>query len=202
MHVLFVVTEHSSYLGPHAVRRYKHVRRRLEDAFGATVRSAHYEDVESVAGAAALALSGSRAAWAVHDAGAIDRLGTVIRGFGGPVLGICAGMQLLAMFAGGTVETTRAAPEEEYRAVEVLDDRDLLRGLAPHARFYERHTDEVTTLPAGFRLLARSRSCGVEAMAAPERRWWGTQFHPELFTPEHPDGERVLRNFFELARAT
>lgn len=201
MAVLLVVTEHSSYLGPDAVRRYDGVRRRLEDASGTTVKSAHYQDVDSVADAAAVVLSGSRAAWAVHDADAIERLGTIVRGFSGSVLGICAGMQLQAMFAGGAVATKRAAPHEEYRAVEVLDDGDLLRGLAPRATFYERHTDEVTTLPAGFRLLARSRSCAVEAIAAPERRWWGTQFHPEQTTPEHPDGGRVLRNFFELARA-
>ena len=94
MAVLLVVTEHSSYLGPDAVRRYDGVRRRLEDASGTTVKSAHYQDVDSVADAAAVVLSGSRAAWAVHDADAIERLGTIVRGFSGSVLGICAGMQL------------------------------------------------------------------------------------------------------------
>jgi len=48
-------------------------------------------------------------------------------------------------------------------------------------------------------VLARSEECAIEAVAAPARRWWGTQFHPELASREHPDGERVLRNFFELA---
>ena len=48
-------------------------------------------------------------------------------------------------------------------------------------------------------MLARSEECAIEAIAAPARRWWGTQFHPELASPEHPEGDRVLRNFFELA---
>ena len=201
MATLFVVTEHSSYLGPSAVRRYETVRRRLEDASGMTVRSAHYEDVHSVHDVAAVVLSGSRAAWAAHDARAIDRLGTTIRGFAGPVLGICAGMQLQAVFAGGAVATRRPQADVEYRTVEVLDGRDLLRALPDRPIFYERHTDEITTLPDGFRVLARSECCGVEAIAADGRRWWGTQFHPEWFSPEHPHGERVLRNFFELATA-
>jgi GMP synthase-like glutamine amidotransferase len=56
--------------------------------------------------------------------------------------------------------------------------------------------------PTTFASSARSNECGVEAVAAPERGWWGTQFHPEEFDPEHPAGERVLQNFFELARSS
>jgi GMP synthase-like glutamine amidotransferase len=39
----------------------------------------------------------------------------------------------------------------------------------------------------------------VQAVAVPARRWWGTQFHPEEFSAEHPAGERILLTFFELA---
>jgi len=68
-------------------------------------------------------------------------------------------------------------------------------------RRWDRHEDEVTLVPDGFRVLARTPGCEVQALAAPERRWWGTQFHAECFDAEHPDGERVLRNFFRLADA-
>jgi GMP synthase (glutamine-hydrolysing) len=54
-------------------------------------------------------------------------------------------------------------------------------------------------LPEGFRALASSPACSIQAVADPERRWWGTQFHPEEFRTEHPAGESVLRTFFELA---
>ncbi|MBV8990422.1 MAG: hypothetical protein JO372_17865, partial [Solirubrobacterales bacterium] len=64
---------------------------------------------------------------------------------------------------------------------------------------YKHHADDVVGLPEGFAVLARSERCAVEAIAAPARRWWGTQFHPESFTEAHPDGARVLRNFFALA---
>ena len=200
MAVLLVVTEHVTYLDAAAKRRYEGVRRRLERAGAAQVRTAHYEDVGSLGRVDAVVLSGSRAPWAEHEPDALERLGTTVRAYDGPVLGICAGMQLQALFAGGSVRTAWTNAEESYRVVEVLDDRDLLRGVPASARFYERHTDEVVELPAGFRVLARSSECAVEAIADPSRRWWGTQFHPEHFTRAHPAGERVLRNFFELAR--
>ena len=38
----------------------------------------------------------------------------------------------------------------------------------------------------------------IQAMAHTERPLFGVQFHPELFDPEHPAGEKVLKNFLEL----
>lgn len=40
--------------------------------------------------------------------------------------------------------------------------------------------------------------CAIQAIAAPERGWWGTQFHPERFDAKRPDGRRVIANFFDL----
>ena len=54
-------------------------------------------------------------------------------------------------------------------------------------------------VPPGFRVLASSADCAVQALADPVRRWWGTQFHPEEFRPEDPAGEQILRTFFALA---
>jgi GMP synthase (glutamine-hydrolysing) len=89
--------------------------------------------------------------------------------------------------------------ERGYSPVEVLDASDLLRGLPARATVFHDHTDEIFSLPRGFRVLARSPSCPVQAIADRERRWWGAQFHPERASPAHPHGERVLRNFFTLA---
>ncbi len=73
----------------------------------------------------------------------------------------------------------------------------------PGSRFGPRSIritlDEIAELPADFRILARTAGCEIQAIAAPERRWWGTQFHPERFDSGHPDGRRVIANFFELA---
>lgn len=195
----FVVTEHPGALTRERTGHYERIRRRLERVAGRAVRSVAYTEADELSDAPALVLSGSFAPWAAHDPSALDRLGEVVRSFDGPVLGICAGVQLQARFAGGAVGRAARAIESGFFPVDVLDDGDLLRGLAPRVSVYHHHGDEITSLPRGFRLLASSQYCRVEAIADPSRRWWGTQFHPEEFSSQHPDGERVLRNFFELA---
>jgi GMP synthase (glutamine-hydrolysing) len=64
---------------------------------------------------------------------------------------------------------------------------------------FQDHTDEITVLPEGFRVLASSDRCAIQAIADPKRRWWGTQFHPEESSAEYSVGARVLETFFELA---
>ena len=202
MAVAFVLTEHAAALTEDRVRRHEAARARLERAAGTAVESVHYPDVRDLGRFEAVVLSGSSAPWADHDPRQLERLGDAVRAFAGPVLGICAGMQLQATFAGGSVRTTRPPADETYRVVEVVEPGGLLAGLSPRASFWARHTDEVVELPSGFRVLARSAECGIEAIADTERRWWGTQFHPEEFSEEHPAGERVLRNFFAVGRSS
>ncbi len=200
MTVILVVTEHSGALPPERLAHYEAVRGRLEDAAGVSVDSVQYEEVESLNGAGAVVMSGSFAPWADHSGGAIDRLGEIVRSYDGPVLGICAGMQLQARFAGGTIRHSPGGPEAGFTAVEVVEQNDLLRGLPARIDVFQHHSDEIAELPECFRVLARSASCAIEAIADPARQWWGTQFHPEEFDAAHPAGERILRNFFELSR--
>ncbi len=199
MTVLFVVTEHSSHLTPDAIERYEVVRRRVADAAGTAVERMHYEEARDLASAAAVVLSGSHAPWTAHDPAALERLGDAVRSYDGPVLGICAGMQLQARFAGGTIRHSPGGPETGFSTVEVVEHDGLLRGLPARIDVYQHHRDEIEELPEDFRVLARSATCAIEAIADPARRWWGTQFHPEEFDAAHPAGERILRNFFELA---
>ena len=199
MSVRLVVTEHPPALTPDRLRHYERIRRRLEQAAATGVRSSVYSEVDNLDDAAAVVLSGSFAPWAAHDPLALERLGQVVRGYGGAVLGICAGMQLQAVFAGGTIGRAATKPQTGYHAVDVVDDGDLLRALPHRVTVYRHHSDEVKDVPAGFTVLARSADCAVEAIGDASRGWWGTQFHPEEFDHRHPDGQRVLRNFFDLA---
>jgi GMP synthase-like glutamine amidotransferase len=193
----FVITEHPPALTIALERHYEVIRRRMERLAGVPVRGRRYVDADGFDGAAVV-LSGSFAPWAAHDPDALARLGESVGRFAGPVLGICAGMQLQAIFAGGAIGP-RERPELGYGPIEVLHDGDLLDGLGPLAIAYQHHAYDVTSVPEEFVVLARSEGCAVQAIAAPDRRWWGTQFHPERFTARHPDGARVLRNFFGLA---
>ena len=199
--VILVVSEHRSQLTPERLGAYERVRRTLEEAAGRRVSALHYEDVDGL-DARAVVISGSSAPWSAHHPAALARLGDAVSASEAPVLGICAGLQLLAGWAGGEVGPVAergGSPERGYETVEVVEPDGLLEGLGPVATVFQDHEDEVARPPAGARLLARSTACQVQALELAGRRWWGTQFHPERFDAEHPDGERVLRNFFALA---
>lgn len=192
-----VITEHPPAVTGALARHYEVIRRRIEQLAGVPVRSRAYTQPGDFV-ARAVILSGSFAPWALHDPDALARLGDAVKRFDGPVLGICAGMQLQAIFAGGTI-ASRQRPAVGYGTVEVLDDGDLLTGLGVTALAYEHHSWDVVTLPDDFEVLARSEDCAVEAIRTRERHWWGTQFHPERFTRQCPAGAHVLRNFLALA---
>ena len=119
-----------------------------------------------------------------------------------PVLGICYGMQAMALLLGGKVEPS---PHREYGRAEVaLEAPDpLFEGVVPDTAagcvtVWMSHGDTVLAPPPGFRRLATTRSTPVAAMASPERRLYAVQFHPEV--AHTPQGQRVLENFlFQLA---
>jgi GMP synthase (glutamine-hydrolysing) len=157
----------------------------------------HYLDARDLSRAHAVVLSGSSAPWAAHDPAALDRLGAVVAASGRPVLGICAGMQLLGRFEGGVVAHAAEGERGELE-VEVIERDGLFRAVGERPRVWQYHSDELTTLPAGFRVLASTERCRVQAIAHRERPWWGTQFHPESYRSANPDGARILRTFFEL----
>jgi GMP synthase-like glutamine amidotransferase len=200
----FVVTEHVDYLTAERRARYERIRGRLEGLAGRPVDAVHYLDAEDFSGSDSVVLSGSGAPWSAHDPAALDRLGEVVAAFERPVLGICAGMQLLAGWTGGEVRPMAERgedPERGFLSVEVVDDSDLLAGLPRNATVFQDHYEEVAVLPPAFVVLARGDRSPIQAIAWRERGWWATQFHPEWADDDHPDGDRVLANFFGLALA-
>jgi GMP synthase-like glutamine amidotransferase len=198
-YVEFVLSEHPPAITPAREQHYEQLRQRLEALAGVAVRSRRYDAPADFDGAAAVVLSGSFEPWSVHSGDALAGLAERVERYGGPVFGICAGMQLQVMFAGGTVGP-RAQPEVGFGPVEIIRDDPLLDGLGPAPIVYKHHAEDVKAVPAEFVVLARSAGCAVEAIAAPHRRWWGTQFHPECFNEEHPDGATMLSNFFSMTR--
>lgn len=200
MAIEVVFTELSSRVTEARARNYERLRERLAAASGQAVEVSHYEQLEPrrLRRASSVVLSGSSAPWSEHDPAELERLGEAVREAGRPLLGICAGMQLLALFAGGTIGPSRTS-EHGFLPITIHDRSDLLRGLPTEVVVFQDHSDEITALPDDFRVLASSAECGVQAIADPARRWWGTQFHPEEFQPDHPAGRRVLRTFFALA---
>ena len=109
-----------------------------------------------------------------------------------PVLGICYGHQLLAYTAGGRVEPSKEG-SEYGRTVLETDGGEIFRGVPEKSVVWMSHTDQVSELPAGFVSLAHTGKCRNAAIADPERRLWGVQFHPEVTHTEF--GRRILGNF-------
>ncbi len=141
-------------------------------------------------GAAGIVLSGGPASVLAPDA---PRLDPAILGLGLPVLGVCYGLQLLALELGGVVEP---AEEREYgRAVLKLERRDpLFEGLgASELEVWMSHGDRVLALPPDFVVLGTSGGAPFAAVRHRDRPVYGLQFHPEVVHTE--GGEQILANF-------
>jgi GMP synthase (glutamine-hydrolysing) len=136
----------------------------------------------------AVVLSGGPASVYADDAPRID---PGIFEFGIPTLGICYGMQLMALELGGVVERTGAS---EFGKTEMhADDSALFTGTPPDQTVWMSHRDSVTAPPEGARVVAGSPSTPIAAFEEPDRKLYGVQFHPEV--AHTPHGTDVLKNF-------
>jgi GMP synthase (glutamine-hydrolysing) len=116
-----------------------------------------------------------------------------------PVLGICYGCQLMAYSLGGTV---KHATTSEYGKAEVEYENSLLTVDMPRkAVCWMSHTDRITQLPEGFKMLAKSENCPFAAFGDEEKKLYGVQFHPEV---NHTfKGTQILKNFlYEICGAS
>ena len=112
-----------------------------------------------------------------------------------PVLGICYGMQLIALLLGGKVVGGRAARVRAGHGAGARPAAACSTASPPAKRcpVWMSHGDRVETLPPGFEVIAESANCPAAAVAAPDRNFWGVQFHPEVV--HTPRGEEILANF-------
>jgi GMP synthase (glutamine-hydrolysing) len=119
---------------------------------------------------------------------------------GVPVLGICYGMQAMAVQLGGEVETGHER-EFGYARVRVRGHSRLLRDIEDETTadgaalldVWMSHGDRVARLPEGFRPIAETDNAPLAGMADDERGFYGVQFHPEV-THTHQGG-RILERF-------
>jgi len=108
-----------------------------------------------------------------------------------PVLGICAGHQVMGKIFGAEL---RHGIEEEvgYYQIKIHENDELFDGLllpeSQSFRAFALHYDSVS-LPSGFQLLAGSKRCEVEVMKHREFPVYGVQFHPERSNPA------IMNNF-------
>lgn len=109
-----------------------------------------------------------------------------------PLLGVCYGMQLLVQDLGGKV--TKSDRGEYGKAALMIDDpTDLLTNVEDNTIMWMSHGDTVESLPEGFNQLAHTDNTPYAAIAHPEKKLYGVQFHPEVH--HSIGGMAVIRNF-------
>ncbi|MGB5966173.1 MAG: glutamine-hydrolyzing GMP synthase [Sulfurimonadaceae bacterium] len=109
-----------------------------------------------------------------------------------PVLGICYGMQRIAVDFGGSV--IRSDHHEYGKAeLEIVKESPLFDGVDNGTTVWMSHSDKVDELPEGFAPIAISANSPYAAIANEEKRVYAMQFHPEVNHSE--EGYLMLRNF-------
>jgi GMP synthase (glutamine-hydrolysing) len=189
-----VITEHLDHLDAQVRARYDRFADVLAELAEGGCAVSHY--LGPLPEGARLVLTGSYAAWAVHDQAELDALGGRLLADERPVLGVCAGMQLLARFAGGRHDhMADTTGEHGFVTVDVVGSHAALAGLPDRWQVFQQHADEVAQLPDSLELVASNSTSRVQAFIGRDRPWWGMQFHPERYDAAHPDGRALLGAF-------
>jgi len=136
----------------------------------------------------ALILSGGPASVYAEGAPHVD---PALFELGIPTLGICYGMQLMALDLGGAVDRTGVS---EFGKTDLTaSESELFAGLPEKQTVWMSHRDSVKAPPAGARVVAGSASTPIAAFEEPQRGLYGVQFHPEVIHTPH--GTELLKNF-------
>ena len=117
-----------------------------------------------------------------------------------PILGICYGMQTMAVQMGGAVEGSDTS-EFGYAQIRRTGEGGLLHDIADHVDDQGRmlldvwmsHGDKVSALPPEFDCIAETDSCPIAGMAHRSKPWFGIQFHPEV--THTLQGTRMFEHF-------
>ncbi|HNX05089.1 MAG TPA: glutamine-hydrolyzing GMP synthase [Opitutales bacterium] len=109
-----------------------------------------------------------------------------------PVLGICFGIQLMGHLLGGEVAHSNQR-EYGHGVISIFGESPLFTGLPSSFKVWNSHGDKLLKLPAGYRSVARTENSEFAAIEDDTRRFYGLQFHPEVFHTEH--GVEIIKNF-------
>ncbi|NLV16409.1 MAG: glutamine-hydrolyzing GMP synthase [Syntrophomonadaceae bacterium] len=110
---------------------------------------------------------------------------------GVPILGICYGMQLMALELGGQVIPVDL---REYGKC-ILNRREsmLFDGIPDSSQVWMSHGISITEVPPGFAVSGSTENCPIAGMEDYDRKLFGVQFHPEV--KHTPFGNHILKNF-------
>ena len=109
-----------------------------------------------------------------------------------PVLGICYGMQMLALDTGCSLG--RGQHREYGQSTLVVDGaHEFLTGVPASSTAWMSHGDHVQEVSSIWKVLGRSESGVIAVISKQDQPWVAVQFHPEVAHTEA--GEQLLSNF-------
>jgi GMP synthase (glutamine-hydrolysing) len=140
----------------------------------------------------------------VHDKSA-PRLHPGWLKMGLPILGICYGLQYLAITLGGKVK--RAKTREYGPAILKLrfqaynkTHSSILQNLPRISKVWMSHGDSVIKLPPGFKITASTENLVNAVIENRAKNIYALQFHPEVAHTEY--GSQIISNFlFDICKA-
>jgi GMP synthase (glutamine-hydrolysing) len=117
-----------------------------------------------------------------------------------PILGICYGMQTMAVQLGGDAKSANKA-EFGSAQIRARNHSQLLTGIKDDINseghelldVWMSHGIEVTKLPTGFELIASTDNCPIAGFAHKKKNYYGLQFHPEV--THSKQGANILERF-------
>lgn len=124
----------------------------------------------------------------------------IVFDLGVPILGICYGMQTMAMQLGGQA-TSADKHEYGFAQIRARNHSPLLSDITDDVNdeghslldVWMSHGIEVTKLPEGFERIASTNNCDIAGFANTEKNYYGLQFHPEV--THTTQGQRILERF-------
>ena len=153
------------------------------------------DQLDKIGSPAGVILSGGPCS--VRDEGAPDIDVDRLLALNVPILGICYGMQLLNIKTGGEV-TPGLVREYGPASLKVQDDSSLFADVKSDTTIWMSHSDTVSRLPAGSRILAENEQ-GHPVAVQWANKCIGIQFHPEV---SHTDeGRKILANYLAMTGA-
>lgn len=117
-----------------------------------------------------------------------------------PILGVCLGMQALAIYAGDTLYNQAIVKHGiSENAHRTKTDSLFYAGIPDSFEVGLYHSWAVElTENSPFTPTATSESCVLMSMEIPEKKVYAVQFHPESILT--PTGLRMIENFVEIVR--